>query len=82
MLLNIILDRFAKRAPINVMVRAALEYALAPDALDALFRDTAELQHEKSPPMSVKVASSQRTLSRPSSAPSLSTLRRLGPPQS
>src|SRR5882724_1834881 len=47
MLLNLILDRFAKRAPISVMVRAALEYPLAPDALDALFRDTAELQHEK-----------------------------------
>jgi hypothetical protein len=47
MLLNIILDRFAKRAPISVMVRAALEYALAPDALNTLFRDTAELQHEK-----------------------------------
>jgi Transposase DDE domain len=47
MLLSPILDRFAKRAPISVMVRAALEYALAPDALDALFRDTAELQHEK-----------------------------------
>jgi hypothetical protein len=47
MLLNIILDRFAKRAPISVMVRAALEYALAPAALDALFRNTAELQHEK-----------------------------------
>jgi hypothetical protein len=47
MLLSLILDRFAKRAPISVMVRAALEYALAPDALDALFRDTAEQQHEK-----------------------------------
>jgi hypothetical protein len=47
MLLSLILDRFAKRAPISVIVRAALEYALAPDALDALFRDTAEQQHEK-----------------------------------
>ena len=47
MLLNLILERFAKRAPMSVMVRAALEYALAPEALDALFRDTAELQHEK-----------------------------------
>ena len=47
MLLSSILDRFVKRAPIRVMVRAALEYALDPAALDALFRDTAELQHEK-----------------------------------
>jgi Transposase DDE domain len=47
MLLSSILDRFAKRAPISVMVRAALEYALEPAALDALFRDTAEQQHEK-----------------------------------
>jgi hypothetical protein len=47
MLLSLILDRFARRAPISVMVRAALEYALAPDALDALFRDTAEQQYEK-----------------------------------
>jgi hypothetical protein len=47
MLLSLILDRFAKRAPISVMVRAALEYALDPKTLDALFRDTAEQQHEK-----------------------------------
>jgi hypothetical protein len=47
MILSPILDRFAKRAPVSVMVRAALEYALAPDALDALFRDTAERQEEK-----------------------------------
>jgi hypothetical protein len=47
MLLSSILDRFAKRAPISVMVRAALEYALEPAALDALFRGTAEQQHEK-----------------------------------
>jgi hypothetical protein len=47
MLFSLILDRFAKRAPISVMVRAALEYALEPAAVDALFRDTAEQQHEK-----------------------------------
>ncbi len=47
MLLSPILDRFAKRAPVSVMVRASLEYALAPEALDALFRDTAESQEEK-----------------------------------
>lgn len=47
MLLSPILDRFAQRAPVSVMVRAALEYALAPEALDALFRDTAERQEEK-----------------------------------
>ncbi len=47
MLLSPILDRFAKRAPISVMVRAALEYALDPAAVDALFRGTAEQQQEK-----------------------------------
>ncbi len=47
MLLSPILDRFAKRAPVSVMVRAALEHALAPEALDALFRDTAEQQEQK-----------------------------------
>jgi hypothetical protein len=47
MLLSPILDRFAKRAPVSVLVRAALEYALCPDALDALFRTTAEQQREK-----------------------------------
>src|SRR6185503_15848885 len=47
MLLSLILERFAKRAPISVMVRGALEYALAPDALNELFRDTAEQQREK-----------------------------------
>src|SRR5512132_3082557 len=33
--------RFAERTPVSVMVRGTLEYALAPDALDALFRTTA-----------------------------------------
>lgn len=47
MLFSLILDRFAKRAPISVMVHTALEYALDPEALDALLRDTAEQQHEK-----------------------------------
>jgi len=47
MLLSPILDRFAKRAPVSVLVRAALECALCPDALDLLFRTTAEQQHEK-----------------------------------
>lgn len=47
MLFSPILDRFAKRAPISVMVRSALEHALDPAAIDALFRDTAEQQHEK-----------------------------------
>src|SRR5262245_14832425 len=47
MLFSLILDRFAKRAPLSVMVRAVLEYAFDPNALDALFRTTAEQQHEK-----------------------------------
>lgn len=47
MLLGTILARFAQRTPVSVMVRGTLEYALAPDALDALFRTTAEHQYEK-----------------------------------
>lgn len=47
MLLGTILPRFARRTPVSVMVRGTLEYALAPDALDALFRTTAENQYEK-----------------------------------
>jgi len=47
MLFSPILDRFAKRTPISVMVRAALEHALDPATIDALFRGTAEQQHEK-----------------------------------
>jgi hypothetical protein len=48
MLLSPILERFAQRAPVSVMVRAALEYALAPEPLDAIFRTTAEKQYERS----------------------------------
>lgn len=47
MILGTILARFAQRTPVSVMVRGTLEYALAPDALDALFRDTADQQYEK-----------------------------------
>ena len=47
MRLGTILARFAQRTPVSVMVRGTLEYALAPDALDALFRTTAEHQYEK-----------------------------------
>ncbi len=47
MLLSPVLDRFAQRAPISVIVRASLEHALPPAALDALFRATAEGQYEK-----------------------------------
>lgn len=47
MILGTILARFAQRTPVSVMVRGTLEYALAPDALDALFRTTAEQQYEK-----------------------------------
>jgi len=48
MLVSSVLDRFAKRAPISVIVRAALEHALAPDAIDALFRAESEGQYERS----------------------------------
>lgn len=39
--------RFEKRAPVAVMTRAALEYALDPGALDALFATHAERQYER-----------------------------------
>jgi hypothetical protein len=42
-----ILARFAKRITVSVMVRGTLESAVAPDALDTLFRTTVEQQYEK-----------------------------------
>jgi hypothetical protein len=42
-----IFERFVKRAPVAVMARAALEYALEPAPLDALFAVHAERQYER-----------------------------------
>ena len=39
-----VLRRFVDSAPVCVMVRLAMERALGPDAVDALFRETAERQ--------------------------------------
>jgi Transposase DDE domain len=39
MLLDAVIDRFTQRTPMAVAVRGALEYALAPEPLDALFEE-------------------------------------------
>jgi hypothetical protein len=48
MILGEVFERFAEQSPITVMFRAALEHALAPPAVDALFEDTAERQYTRS----------------------------------
>jgi IS4 transposase len=47
MVLDDVFERFARQAPVTVMVRAALEHALAPQALDALFQETAQRQYTR-----------------------------------
>ncbi len=47
MVLDGIFERFAQQSPITVMARAALEHALAPEAIDALFERTAERQYTR-----------------------------------
>lgn len=42
-----IFEKFTKKAPVAVMARASLEFALEPTALDALFAEHAERQYEK-----------------------------------
>jgi Transposase DDE domain len=39
-------ERFVKATPITVMVRATLENAFSPEAIDRIFAETAEKQHE------------------------------------
>ena len=41
MVLDDIFERFAQQSPVTVMARAALEHALSPQAIDALFERTA-----------------------------------------
>jgi len=48
MYLEAVFNRFAKKTPVTVMTRALLEYALDPDALDALFNKHARWQYEQS----------------------------------
>jgi hypothetical protein len=47
MLLGEVFEQFAHEAPISVMVRATLENALNPRALDQLFEDTAQRQYTR-----------------------------------
>ena len=45
MYLEQVFARFVKKTPVSVMARAAMEHALAPEALDALFVQHAEGQY-------------------------------------
>jgi hypothetical protein len=47
LILREIVERFEKKAPVCVMVRAAMENILSAKRLDALFEDTAERQENK-----------------------------------
>jgi Transposase DDE domain len=48
MILSALFERFAEQAPISVMARGAMEYALAADDLDRLFADAADRQYTRS----------------------------------
>jgi IS4 transposase len=47
MLLDEVFEQFAREAPVSVMVRATLENALNPQALDQLFEATAQRQYTR-----------------------------------
>jgi len=47
MLMADIFERFAKRTPVGVMARAALEFGLDPSAMNDLFAEHAEHQYER-----------------------------------
>lgn len=47
MILSKVFARFVEGTPVSVIARAAMEHAMAPDALDALFGAHAERQYEK-----------------------------------
>ena len=47
MLFSPIVERFAQKAPLSMMARVLLEFALAPDDLDKLFGSAAETQYER-----------------------------------
>ncbi|WP_438038995.1 hypothetical protein [Sorangium sp. So ce128] len=47
MLLSKVLDRFIEKSPVSVMARAAMEHALAPEALDELFDEHADKQYTR-----------------------------------
>jgi hypothetical protein len=47
MILSKLFERFVTKTPVSVMARAAMEYALAPEALDSLFAQHAEQQYTR-----------------------------------
>src|SRR3954465_2153192 len=47
MVLDDIFERFAEQSPVTVMARAALEHALDPGAIDALFENVAERRYTR-----------------------------------
>lgn len=47
MLLSDVFERFVAKSPISVMARSAMEFALAPDALDELFAEHADQQYTR-----------------------------------
>jgi hypothetical protein len=47
MILSKLFDRFVKKTPVSVMTRVAMEYALAPEALDKMFDDIADRQYTR-----------------------------------
>ena len=47
MLMSKIFDRFVEKTPVSVMARAAMEHAMAPEALDALFVKHANKQYTR-----------------------------------
>lgn len=47
MILEGVFDRFVGRTPVSVMARAAMEHALAPEALDALFEARTDKQYTR-----------------------------------
>ena len=47
MLMSKLVDRFVQKTPVSVMARAAMEHALAPEAVDAMFAEHAEHQYTR-----------------------------------
>ena len=47
MLLATVFERFVEKTPVSVMARAAMEHALAPAALDALFEEHTDKQYTR-----------------------------------
>lgn len=55
MLLEAMFEQFCKLSPVTVMARATLEYALAPEWMDALFDRTAQSQYTRELTLSTMV---------------------------